>query len=174
VGRRRRGAALVAVAAVIAAISGCAPVATLMHYNPSDGIRVDLGEGVIINNLMVLTEEEGSPGLVLGGITNSGGTATRVTLQTEDAQTTVAVGANQTVLLQPPADVADDAAAGDSLDVVLDTVAAPPGGTLPMLVSTPQAGSAQVSVPVLDGTIPPYEQYLPVEPSPTSTATTSG
>lgn len=172
-GRRRRGAALVVVAAALAAISGCAPVQTLMQYNPSDGIRVDLGEGVVINNLMILTDENGAPGLVLGGITNGGTSDTRVTLQTEAAEATVDVAANETVLLQPTTPT--DEAAEDSQQVVLDPVTAPPGGTLPVQVSTPQAGSAQVSVPVLDGTIPPYEEYLPVPtPSPTGTATTTG
>jgi len=135
----------------IAAVAACTPVATQLPYAPSDGARAVLGDEVTIENLLILTTAEGEPALVIGGVTNRSDEATTVTLTVgETSPLEVSVDPHDTVLLNP--------ANGETL--ILDASPTPPGTSIPVTISTPTAGSTTVQVPVLDGTLAPYDAYL--------------
>ncbi|UFU07184.1 hypothetical protein [Ruania halotolerans] len=151
----RRLAAVLALAATTALGAGaCSPITTMEMYAPSDGVRADLGESIRVENLMVLSASEGGAGAVLGAVVNDGAEPTEVTLTAEGVSggLVLSVDAGATLLLGP-----------DHEDVTLPAVAVPPGAVLEMQVSAPEAGSTSLDVPVLDGAIPPYDEYLPAE-----------
>ena len=136
-------------------VAGCSatnPITSLHPYSPSDGIRVELSETLTAENLLVISAAEGAAGSFIDGLTNSSGDDVRVTVAAQGADdVTVHVPAGVTVLLGS----ADDAPAE------LDTVGVPPGAVLPVTISTPQGGSHEVSLPVLDGTLPEYADLVP-------------
>ncbi|MGV8967094.1 MAG: hypothetical protein ACOH2F_12525 [Cellulomonas sp.] len=134
------------------AVGGCSPITTAKPYAPSDGIRVDLGSTFSAANLLVISAAKGEPGVLLGGLTNRSEDPISVTLSPEGAtEATVRVPAKSTVLL-----------GGDKGEPIkIDTVTAAPGAVLPVTISTRDGGSENVSVPVLDGTLPQYADLVP-------------
>lgn len=146
-------AALAIGAAAAAGIGACSPITTQLQYAPSDGNRVELGDEVTISNLLVLTSGEGEPALVVAGLTNHTADATTVSMTFGESDTVdVRVEGNSTVLLNP--------AHEDGLTTTLAASPVPPGANLAVTVSSPTAGTAPVNVTVLDGTLPPYDEYL--------------
>jgi len=152
-----RSSRIVAVGAlaVLAATAGCSaanPLTTARDYNASDGVRLELEPSLMAENLLIISAAEGKPGALIGGFTNRGDEDLVVSLAAEGAEgVDVDVPAGVTVLLGTDED--------DPLE--LDAVAAAPGGLLPVTISTPQGGSEQISIPVLDGTLPEYEALIP-------------
>lgn len=159
-GRTSQRRALKAIGAVLVglgalSVAACAPIMTDVQYAPSDGTRVVLGDELTVENLLVLTTAEGEPALVVGAVTNRNGERSDVTFAFGDTgtiTTSVQVGPNETVYLDP--------AQPDGETMVLDASPEPPGASLPVTVSTPVSGSTTVQVTVLDGTLPPYDEYL--------------
>ncbi|GAA4287063.1 hypothetical protein [Georgenia daeguensis] len=149
--RRTRLAALAALGGTLT-LSGCAvanPITTAEPYAPSDGIRVAVSDEVVVENLMILTEGEGQPGHLLGAVVNRSGEDVEVSFTIGEGGATVPVRVD----------------AGEHVNftdagITTQSVDAEPGATIPATVSMPSAGDAQVEVPVLDGTIPPYDEYL--------------
>lgn len=148
---RRPLAALVIAAAALSA-AACAPITTQIPYAASDGVRVELGDQLTAVNLMVLTTGEGAEGVLLGGVTNHTADDTTVDFIFEGSSGAlpVDVSANSTTLFGP-----------DHESVSIASVAAPPGAILDVQISSPESGSVTVGVPVLDGTLAPYDEYLP-------------
>ncbi|WP_407344630.1 hypothetical protein [Pengzhenrongella phosphoraccumulans] len=147
---RPLAAGMVALAAV--AITGCSPLTTTKPYAPSDGVRVVLGSTFSAANLLIISEAEGEPGVLVGGLTNKSDSPISVTLSPKGAtEATVRVPAGETVLLggdnDPPLEI--------------DKVGVAPGAVLPMTISTRDGGSEDVSIPVLDGTLPQYANLVP-------------
>ena len=137
------------VALVLGGCSATNPITTQYSYAPSDGVLVQVGDGVSVDNLMVLTEGEGQPGHVLGAVVNRSTQDVRVSLQVGDGGASIPV--------RVPA--------GGEVNFAHEKVTTPsvgvaPGGTLPATVSADDTGSVSVEIPVLDGTIPPYDEYL--------------
>jgi hypothetical protein len=48
--------------------------------------------------------------------------------------------------------------------VTFPAIDVPPGGLVPVTLSTPEDGSIDVQVPVLDGTLPEYASDVPTAP----------
>ncbi|WP_127126544.1 hypothetical protein [Georgenia sp. SYP-B2076] len=141
-------AAALGASLVLAGCSVANPITTQGAYAASDGVRAELG-GVTVENLLILTEGEGETGHVLGSIVNH---------TTEPVQVTLTLGENGgSIPFRLPAEgtvnLTDEGTALESVDV-------PAGAVLPGSISTSGAGSVSVPVPVLDGTIPPYDEYL--------------
>lgn len=146
---RTRAAILAASAAAALLLSGCgfaSPIRTLQTYSASDGVRVELADGVRVENLMVLTEAEGEAGQLLGAVVNP---------TEDDARVRIAVSGSATEVRVPAGDVVNLV---DEADVVA-AVAAPPGATIEASIEF--RGTTTARIPVLDGTIPPYDEYLP-------------
>ena len=161
---RTRWIAAPSLALAAFALAGCSavnPITTNVPYSASDGIRVELGDALSAENLLVISDAKGEPGALIGGLTNGGTADARVTIAAEGSNTvTVHVPAGVTVLLGTEADAA----------LSLDSVDVPPGAVLPVTISTPAGGSQSVSIPVLDGSFPEYATLVPT-PTPTATAT---
>jgi hypothetical protein len=149
----------VAAAGLALALTGCSPITTTKPYAASDGIRVQLGDQVRGQNLMIVTSAEGEAGVLLGGLVNDGSTATNVTVTVGSETVQLALEAGQTVLLSAP-----DATPTSTLgveEVLISSVPGPPGSLTDVRIETPEAGSVTVGVPVLDGTLESYEPVIP-------------
>lgn len=162
-----RGARTIALAAVSATgallLAACTPTTTTLTYDPSDGVGVSvLGEedrdlrGI---NLMVVSAAEGEAGNVLGAFANKTPDDASFTLEAPGASpVTVEVPAGGTVYLGTETGEA----------VQLDTVGAAPGNYVDAVL-TVGSDSKEFQLPVLDGTLGEYADYVPtgtVSPSP--------
>lgn len=168
-----RGARTIALAAVSATgallLAACAPTTTDLNYDPSDGVGVSvLGEensdlrGI---NLMVVSAAEGEAGNVLGALANETADDASFTLEAPGAApVTVDVPAGGTVYLGTETGEA----------VQLDTVGAAPGDYVDATL-TVGGDSKEFQLPVFDGTLPEYADYLPVAalPSPSGSPVVS-
>lgn len=145
-----------ALAAALALTStGCSvtnEAGTVLDYEPSDGVRGELGD-IRLGNLMVLAAEEGGAGTLMGYATSGATGSTRLTFALDDGTELgeVTVDAGSTVRLGPDADATFD----------LDAVPARPGALLDVRVSAEPGGGVVVPVPVLDGTLPEYADLVP-------------
>ena len=163
-------AGLVVVAAL--ALTGCSstnPITTKADYDASDGMGVRVGD-VRAHNLLVVAAEEGGPGVLSGALANSGSETEDVTIGIgDDDPVEVSVPAGGTVLLG----VTDAPARYTTADVRVSAVPAPPGGLADVRLTTSRAGTVDVRVSVLDGTLPEYVALLDslsgVTPSPQAT-----
>lgn len=144
---------------VLAGCSATNPMTTEDQYSASDGVRVTLGD-VRASNLLVLSAAEGDVGSMQGGLVNQSSEDRTVTLAVGDEETTVELGPKETVLLGTGRGSEDGFA-----EVTFPAVDVPPGGLVEVTVSTPEAGSIVVEVPVLDGTLPEYASAVPTTDS---------
>lgn len=144
--RTGRGAAAALSLAVVAGLAACSPITTDRPYAASDGIRVEVADGVTVENLLVLTSAEGAPGAVQGGLVNNGTTDVTVAIDTLRFD----VPARSTVLL----------GGENGEEASIPSVAAAPGAVLRIPVGTPE-DATEVPVPVLDGTLPEYTEHVP-------------
>lgn len=146
---RRTTAALTGAAVGALLLAGCsfnADVTTAKPYAASDGIAVTVS-GVTVQNLMVVSTGAGEQAVVLGSFTNTGTADAVVQLQSASSSPTVDVPAGTTVRL----------GAGEAETTVLLTSKAEPGGLEPMYVGVTGADSVRVDVPIMDGTLPEYQ-----------------
>lgn len=138
--------------ALMVLISACGVPSTAQRYAAGDGTRGDLGDQIAAENLLVLTDAAGAEGTLVGGLVNQWEQAVEVTLTFAgiDEAVTMTIDGGGTLLLHP-----------DHHSVVLPSVPVPPGAMVDVQISTGQQGSITVPVPVLDGTLHPYQDYLP-------------
>ncbi|MCK0116346.1 hypothetical protein BCE75_10392 [Isoptericola sp. CG 20/1183] len=150
--RPARTTLAVAGAAVGALLLGaCAPVTTQLPYAPSDGTRVDFADAQVRGlNLVVIAAEENAPGNLLGALANNSDEDVVFELETPGAApVSVPVAAGETAYL-----------GADGTETLIDNVAAIPGANLEATLSA--AGETEeFFLPVLDGTLPEYADYLP-------------
>ncbi|MDO5496122.1 MAG: hypothetical protein Q4G64_10435 [bacterium] len=146
-----RSILLASAAAGALALSSCAwasPTQTDKMYAASDGARVSLSDGdaVRVENIMLLTEAEGSAAQLFGAVVNDTPQAITLGIDVEGASTSLEVDANSVVRLEEEID-----------PIGASSVA--PGASLPVTFN--YQGTTTRDVPVLDGTLEPYDQYLP-------------
>ncbi|MCR2784053.1 MULTISPECIES: DNA modification methylase [unclassified Microbacterium] len=143
-------------AAVVLGATGCnmiAPQATTITYSPSDGVNVPDSGPVDVRNAMIIANEDGSAGNFIASLVNTSTEPQTVNIGFEngdigvwllDGGTAVTLGVDEDPLL-----IAE-----------LDT---PPGATTPIGVQSGGAEGARVEIPVLDGALPYYSEFVPVE-----------
>ena len=146
-------ARLAAVAAVALATAGCSainPITTQEPYDASDGVSVEIGELTALN-VIVVTEAEGSPAVLLGSINNPTEEDVTVSISLDgETGTDVNVPAGSTVKL-----------GGESEEThVTGTATTAPGLIADVLFVTEQAGQLTAEAPVMDGTLPEYALEL--------------
>lgn len=142
----------VGAAAVTALAGGCAvmnPITTAHPYAPSDGIRVPLNQALVVENLMVLTDGDGTSGHILGAVVNR---------SNEPAEVSLTIGEGGSPI--PVRIDAQDEVNLTNAGITAESLEAEPGAVVPSVVSSESSGDMTVQVPVLDGTIPPYDDYL--------------
>lgn len=161
--RTLRAAALAAGAAAVGLVlAGCSatnPITTEDPYGASDGVRMTLGD-VRGSNLLVVSEAEGEPGNLLGGLINDGTENRVVTVSAGDTSETVELGPKETVLLG-----GGDAPEDGQASIIFESVDVPPGAVLVVTFSTPEDGSVTANLPVLDGSLPEYATSVPTPSS---------
>ncbi|WP_277211350.1 hypothetical protein [Isoptericola croceus] len=133
-------------------LGACAPITTQLPYAPSDGSRVDFDDADVRGlNLMVLSAAEGEQGVVLGALANQSAEDVEFILTTPGAEpVSIPVPARDTVYLGTEG----------GTDVMLGTITTIPGGNLQATLSAAGA-TKDFYLPVLDGTLPEYAEYLP-------------
>ena len=135
-----------------AVILACTAVISCSPSDPTDDDVSAVGEngsvgGVDLLSISLVASAEGEPGRFLGTMENESDQAVEVTLSDDDE------------------DVVIDVPAGDEFrfednETLLDTVGDAPGANA-VITATTDAGSAELLVPVLDGTLEQYRPYLP-------------
>ncbi|MDD9206900.1 hypothetical protein PU560_10535 [Georgenia sp. 10Sc9-8] len=133
-------------------LAGCTftnPIETLEPYAASDGTRLELADGIRLENVLVLSEAEGAEGHVLGAAVNSTTEPVEITFSVE--------GEPELVVVVEPDEMLNLSDEG----LVVESTPAPPGGMVSTTVSTPQHGAVPLPVPVLDGTLSQYDEHVP-------------
>jgi hypothetical protein len=132
--------------------TGCGMItyqATSEPYDPSDGVSAEVG-ALAIRNILVVSED-GDEGSMTLSVTNSG---------TEDATLELEVG-SETLEVDVEAGQTVAPGASDEDPLLVEGLDAEVGGLVPVFVTTEGAEGREVSVPVLDGRLPEYEDLVP-------------
>ncbi|MCX6499243.1 MAG: hypothetical protein NTU93_10645 [Arthrobacter sp.] len=167
--RGRRGKLAMATAALgigLLSVTGCGyinPQQTSVQYSASDGTRTDLGP-LQLRNMMVVSDGENKAGRVIGAVYNTSSNDVKLTINgAGGSQIQVPVKKNAYVLLND-----------NTAPAVLSTTGGKPGSVIEVTIREDATNlNAKFKMPVLDGTITDYKQYLPTA-EPTSTGTASG
>ncbi|MCC3283127.1 MULTISPECIES: hypothetical protein [Arthrobacter] len=162
--RTRSAAAAGVIALSLLGATGCSVVndqATTMEYSPSDGIVQDLGD-IQLRNILVVSDGDGEPGRLLGTVVNDSSDPMNFELEVGGSTLTWNIPAGGKV-------VYDDA---PQSEVLVETVAVLPGTGI-RAEATAGTETATLNVPVVDGQIEYYQDYLPT-PEPTPAETPAG
>ncbi|MEJ6489795.1 DNA modification methylase [Leucobacter sp. USCH14] len=156
---KTRIASTVAVAAaIVLGATGCslvAPIATATPYGPSDGVNVDVG-AVDVRNIMLVADESGDNFNVVFGAVNQSGETQDLTITftgsgSQQASAEFEVPTGNTLFGDPE---------GEQTPVLVTLDGLKAGSTIEAYFQI--AGSPEVpyQVPVLDGTLEEYRQYV--------------
>lgn len=160
--RSRVAVSAILAAGVLLGSTGCAffsPVATQLHYNPSDGTSTTVGD-VKVRNAMAITEDGETVNLVMAVI-NSGDEPVEVRFQ-YDFEGVEPSEADQGVLVPLlPGESISFGNGKDSDDIILTDAGAELGGLMPVFVQYGDETGKTMLVPVLDGSLPGYEDLVP-------------
>ncbi|WP_394940742.1 hypothetical protein [Psychromicrobium sp. YIM B11713] len=139
----------------VSALSGCgyiAPQQTTVVYSASDGIRQDLGS-IELRNILLVSGGVDKPGRVIGAVFNTSKSDIKVTFNgAKGSQTEFTVKPGTPYYLNEASDAS-----------ILSSVSEAPGSLETVKVSQNGSGqaSAELKIPVLDGTLEEYKPYLP-------------
>jgi hypothetical protein len=148
-----------AAALTLLASTGCGAIneqATTKAYSASDGIVANVGP-IGLRNVMVVAESEDSAGRLLGTVVNTSDSPVQLSLTGSGSTATVTVPADGQIRFEDEAN-----------KTTVDRPGAAPGALANVTVRVNNE-SADVRVPVLDGTLPEYSSYVPT-PAPTESA----
>ncbi len=154
-----------AIAALITVgVAACTPIATLKHYDPSDGVSATVGQVKVLNAL-VLTEA-GADGNLLFAAYNPSNELVQLNVQ----YTTNGVKQTKTATLLP--DATTNFGYGKNGQFLLPQLATKAGSIVKIYFQYGDKEGKQIEVPVLDGQFSQYRDLLPtLTPTPTATAT---
>ncbi len=133
-------------AATLLVLTGCATDGEDNWNSTAVGDDKSVGE-VDLRSVLLVTEDEGERARILGTFENNGDEAVEVTISDDDETTVLTVPAEGSVPL-------------DTVETVLRTAGDAPGARTSLTAST-DAGDVDLLVPVVDGTLDPYQPYLP-------------
>ena len=124
------------------------------HYKPTDGELAQLGLSVTVANVLIAAAERGAPGNLSARIVNDGPEPVTVRLASDQVDVDVDIDV-------PPGEMAEIGPEGDE-EVRIDRVDAVPGELVPFVAALEgEDVSAELLVPVFDGTLPRFEELLP-------------
>jgi hypothetical protein len=162
-----RVTAIAVAALALTACSAINPITTQKHYQASDGVSVDIGDHSEGINLLVMTTAAEAPAVLTGSIHNSG---------TEDLSVKVSIDAATTTQVDVPAGATVALGTAEGQTLVQGTSPSSPGGLAPVLIGSEATGLETVDVPVVDGTLSPYNEIvdsIPPLPEPSPSASPS-
>ncbi|MDI2098745.1 hypothetical protein [Ruicaihuangia caeni] len=151
----KRAAASIAAAGVLAiGLSGCGfltPQATTKNYSASDGVNGTVGDVRLLNILAL--SSDGTDLALVGSVYNDGDSAVTVRFQAVDAP-----AVTESVRVEPGQSVR----LGIDETLVMSGVDAELGSIVPIYAQygSKESGS-ELQVPLLDGSLPEYEAFLP-------------
>jgi len=159
-----------AVAAALLVLTACSvinPITSKNEYQASDGVDVAIGETAEGLNLLVMTSAKDAPAVLTGSIHNSG-----------PDELVVRVSIDGTIATEVTVAPASTTQLGtfEGQTLVQGASPAAPGGLANVLLGTDDLGAITVEVPVMDGTIPPYQDVvdtIPPLPEPSPSASPS-
>ena len=134
--------------------TGCGMItyqATTEKYDASDGISANVGD-LAIRNMLVVSEDGAEGNLVLS-VTNSGDDDATLEIETVDGGETVEIEVEAGQTVSP--------GAGDEEPILIENLDAEVGGLVAMYLAYDGAEGREVTVPVLDGRLPEYEDLVP-------------
>ena len=137
---------------VMLAVSGCNLVAeqsTTTQYAASDGIVKDLGP-VLLRNVLIVGSDDEAAGRLIGTVFNTSDQPVDLSIQAGGAATSITVDGQGEVRLED--ETADDATLEGLEDV--------PGSLIDVVFGV-EGEDATFQVPVLEGTLEEYREYVP-------------
>lgn len=141
-------------AALTLGATGCslvAPQATTIQYSASDGVNVPDSGPIDVRNAMVIADDEGTNGNFIAAFVNP-------TL--EDQTVIFGFGTASAELVIEAGDTLSLGVDGND-PILLEDIDTPPGAQLSMSFQSGDGEGVTIDVPVLDGTLPYYEEYVP-------------
>lgn len=154
--KSRVAASIALAAALMLGATGCtfsANIATEKPYDPSDGVGAEVGE-LSIRNALLIGDDPEELNLVMT-VVSAADTDRRVTVQWEaDGERVteeIFVGANGRTAFGGP----------EQDQVLITGSGATIGGLVPVFFAYPGTEGVEVLIPVLDGSLPEYELYIP-------------
>jgi hypothetical protein len=177
---RRRIAALAVIAAgLMLALAGCtffAPQATLIHYDASDGVGINVGD-IQVRNALVISPN-GTDANFVGAFINTSSKAQNVNVQYTSHAGGKTTKVTETVKLGPSLSKTASISYGNPgvPQLVFRGADVKPGSLLRLFIQYGGVSGKMVLVPVLDGTQSIYSGLTPSPvptptPCPTPTAT---
>lgn len=152
----RLAASIAVGAALTLGATGCsmlAPQATTIEYSASDGVNVPESGPLAVRNAMVITNEDGNEGNFLAAIVNN---------TDEDQVLVFGYGEASDTIEVPARDVVSLGVNGEE-PILLEDIDAKPGSQLAMSFQSGEGEGVRIDVPVLDGLLPYYTEYVPAE-----------
>jgi hypothetical protein len=140
-------------AAIVLGSAGCswlAPQATAIEYSPSDGVSVPDSGPVDVRNALIVADESGNAGNLIAALVNTSSEEQTLLITIGDDSQTVQVPADESISLG----VDEDPLLFEALDSL-------PGSTVDVIFASGDATSVLQPIPVLDGTLPYYEEFVP-------------
>lgn len=139
---------------VVIGASGCSmitPQATLIHYDPSDGVGATVGDVAVRNALII--SNDGETGNMIFTVANDGDTSSSISVQYDGNTQTIDLAAGEQIVLG----TGDE----ESQPLLLEDIGTEPGSLLPVYFSSPGSEGIEELVPVLDDRLPEYSHLAP-------------
>ncbi|GER22867.1 hypothetical protein NCCP1664_13640 [Zafaria cholistanensis] len=149
--RGRRAVAAAALAVIALGATGCGSInkqATTLQYAASDGIVFDVAD-LKARNLMLVTGSATEEARLIGTVVNATDAPQTLELKVGSHTASIRVPAKTSLKLED-----------DANEVVIPTATAEPGADADA-VATAGSASTEVSIPVVNGALEEYRQYLP-------------
>lgn len=163
----RLGATAAILALALLGMTGCTfitPQASTIPYSASDGVNVGDEAGPLkVRNAMIIATEDGETGNFIAAVINDTAEAGTLTI-TVDGQEPLLVE------LEPDERISFGA---DAEPLRIDGLGVLPGADVEVFFQSGDATAIPVQIPVLDGTLPYYEDLVP-EPQTTATPGPTG
>lgn len=150
--RAQRAAAAGVIALAVLGVSSCSAVneqATVIEYSPSDGIVENVGE-VELRNILVVSNGDGEAGRLLGTVVNASPEAVDFSLALGGTTLTWNIASGEKVIFED----------APTAEVTVPNVDTLPGTGLRADASN-GTETVDLDVPVVDGTLESYREYLP-------------
>ncbi|QKJ21096.1 DNA modification methylase [Microbacterium hominis] len=144
-------------AAIVFATTGCTfitPQSTEIEYSASDGVNVPLEGQVAIRNAQIVATEDGAEGNFIAAFVNESDESATVNMEFGEGSSVI----RQTVRI--PANSSVSLGVDGEEPLLLEGLDTAPGEDIPGYFEVGDASSL-ISVPVLDGTLPYLEPYVP-------------
>lgn len=159
--RVRIAASAAVLAAAAFGATGCGAInqqATTLHYDASDGVSAGDRANLIVNNLLLVTNGDSEPARFIGHLSNDSAKKQKFSIAFDGQTVSTTVDAKSDVSLQDDS-YAEDFTVDGTSDGEFKTT--DPGLNVEVTVTTGESGKTEVKVPVVDGTLPEYAEYVP-------------